>query len=155
MYAAAGAQATSSLSSGDAWDWSETLHRWALYAVLGTVIGGLTRMGPVGAPDERAERAAIRAALRTGRLPDGVGPDTWRALLAAEDRECRRARWAVLVLSQLIAVLVAVGAVVANDSAPGAWALALALAAFVVVPLRWLGDRLSRVRALLAQLGAA
>ena len=154
-YAAAGAQATRSLSSGDPWDWGETLFRWILYAVMGTVIGALTRLGPVGASDKRAERAALRTALRTGELPDGVGPDAWRALLAAEDREYRRARWAVLVLFQLIAVLVAAAAVVVNDSAPGVWALALTLAVLVVVPLGWLAGRRRRVRTLLAHLDTA
>ena len=135
-YAAAGAQATESLSSGEPWNWGGMLARWAGYAVLGAVLDGLTRSGVFLSPDQRDGRAVVAAALRTGELADGATPDAWRA---------------VLVLSQLVAV----AAVVENDSAPGLWALALALAAFVVVPLGWLGGRRRRVRALLAQLDAA
>ena len=148
LYAAAGAQATRSLSSGDPWDWGDTLYRWVLYTVLGAVVVGFTRSGVFGSPDQRARRAELRAALRTGELPAGADPDAWRPRLVAEEREFRRARWAVLALTQLVAVLVAAAAVVRNDNAPGVWALAVVLSVFVVVPLRWCTGRLRRLREL-------
>lgn len=148
LYAASGAQATSSLASGDPWDWAETLFRWALYAVLGGAVLGFTHSGVFGSPEQRARRAELRAALRTGELPAGADPDAWRPRLTAEAREFRQAGWAVLVLSQVVAVLVAAAAVVPNDSAPRVWALAVALSLFVVVPLRWCTGRLRRIRAL-------
>ena len=151
-YAAAGVEATLSLVSGDSWDWGEMLGRWALYAFMGAVINGLILSGIFLPSDERGRREVMAAAIRTGEIPDGARSDAWRSHLAGKDREFRQARWALVALSQLIAGVVAVAAVIQGDSATDLWALALVMSTFVVVPLRWLRVRMQRVQVLVAQL---
>jgi hypothetical protein len=93
----------------------------------------------------------VRDALATGELPEQRNPAAWHRALTEERREARQGRWAVGTLTSLTAVLVAGGA------AAGGWAvwlLAVALAAFGVVPFRWLTRRAARADELLARLAS-
>lgn len=149
-YAAAGAQAVESLTSQEPWDWVAMLVNWALYGVMAAVIALLVRAGSFVPADVREGRALVATAVRTGELPAGARSDVWLPLLAQEEREARRARRVTFLLSQVIAALVAVAALVADGSVPGVWALAGALAVFAVLPIGWLGRRARRAEGLRA-----
>lgn len=151
-YAGAGAQAADGLIARESWGWVEMLARGALYALMAALITWLRRSGLGLSQDQREGAAEVRAALASGALPVGARPGAWRRAVAHEVSELRRSRWIGGVLAMLIAALVAVAAVVANDNARPVWALAIVLAAFAVVPVRWLTRRADRAEALLARL---
>ena len=151
-YAAAGATASRSLLREEPWDWVRLLVNWALYAFLAVVVGRVVRSRLFLTYDDREARIALGEAIRTGELPAGAERDVWRARLAAEHRQFRRARWALPALTQLVALLVAAAALAADEEAAGVWALAVALSASVVVPLRWWRGRLRRVQELQVRL---
>jgi hypothetical protein len=152
-YAGAGAQAAMSLIHRDSWKWVEMLGSGATYALVAVMVAGMQRL--FLSRDERARRAMIQRALTAGELPSDAQPEPSRTTLAQTVGELRQVRWVTAALLLPIAGLVAAAAVVTNGNAPGVWVLAVALAAFVVVPLRWLSRRAERAEGLLARLDVA
>jgi peptidoglycan/LPS O-acetylase OafA/YrhL len=92
--------------------------------------------------------------VRSGSLPPDADADLWRRVLVAEVRQWNCLRWLAAVYAAVVAGLVGLAAVVANDNAWGVWAVAVTVAAVGLVAFRW-SDRRRRVaRRLLAELPA-
>ena len=92
------------------------------------------------------------AALENSALPPDPNPAAWRRALRESAGELDGWRWCWWVANALVAALVAVAAVVANDNAWTVWAVALAVAAQAVVVTRPATTKLRTIRRLLAQL---
>jgi hypothetical protein len=73
-------------------------------------------------------------------------------VLAAEVRQWNGLRWLAAVYAAVVASLVGLAAVVANDNAWGVWAVALIVAAVGLAAFRWSGRRLRTARRLQAEL---
>jgi hypothetical protein len=150
IYVGAVTQAVHGLFAGDRWSWAAMSAAAAAYGVAVALVPAMQRF--FGTRDVREGRALVRHALDEGRLPPDAWPVPWRAALIAAAEELRQARWTGAFLV-LIGGLVAAATVVANNSAPELWVLAVVLIGFAAVPVRWLTRRAQRAEALLAQLG--
>ena len=151
-YLAARQEAAVGLLRRAEWNWAEMAVYGGVCALGMAAVAGMQRVGWLPARGDRDCRAMLQTALETAQLPSGARPDAWHRLVRQEADEARQGRRLAAGLMGLVAVLVAVAAVVANDNAWTLWALAVALGAFVVVPVRALRRREERARALLARL---
>ena len=151
-YVGAGNQAIRSLIGRDPWNWLELLLHGGAWALGMGIVAVMLRAGWIPSWGDAEGRAMLRDALRTGELPPGARPEAWRRLLKQEVDETRQLRCLGVSLLALNAVLVAVAAAVVNDNAWTLWALAVALGALLVIPVRRLGVRAERAEALLARL---
>ncbi|MCW2703239.1 MAG: hypothetical protein JWQ37_1234 [Blastococcus sp.] len=155
-------QAVLGLVSGEPWNWAEMAVYVVGWAVLGPPAMWLvwkaadrsvrqqapaTLVGP-------ARRRFVAPAMRSGSLPADAEPELWRRVLTAEVRQWNGLRWLAAVYAAVVAVLIGVAAVIANDNAWGVWVLALIVAAVGLVAFRWSERRLRIARRLQAELPA-
>jgi hypothetical protein len=155
-------QAVRGLVGGEPWNWAETAVYVVGWAVLGppamwlawrTTDRSLRHQNPA-TPVGPARRRFVAPAMRSGSLPADAEPELWRRVLTAEIRQWNGLRWLAAVYAAVVAVLVGLTAVIANDNAWGVWALALIVAAVGLVAFRWSGRRLRTARRLQAELPA-
>jgi hypothetical protein len=153
-YAAACGEALAVLIRRTEWNWVEVGLHVGLGALGIAAAVGLQRAGWLPAWGDRDGRAMLQTALETGAVPAGARTDAWRRLLRQEADDARQGRWLAAAFMAPVAVLVAAAALVAKDGTWTLWALAVVLAGFTPIPVRWLARRQQRAEALLARLDA-
>lgn len=148
------------LLSRERWNWAEM----AVYALaVGLVMPWAWRLGWMAAergwvPQNpsaavRARRSKLVApALRAGSLPPDADPNEWRPALRTAAQESNGQRWLCVALAVLGGGLIGAAAVVANDNAPGVWAVAVLVAAEGMVGFRLWSARLRVAQRLHAQI---
>jgi hypothetical protein len=151
-------QAVLGLVSGEPWNWAEMAVYVVGWAVLGPPAMWLAwraadrslRQSPA-TPVGPARRRFVAPAMRSGALPADAEPELWRRVLTAEVRQWNGLRWLAAVYGAVVAALIGLAAVVANDNAWGVWALAVIVAAVSLAAFRWAGRRLRVARRLQAE----
>ncbi len=155
-------QAVRGLVGGEPWNWAEMAVYVVGWAVLGPPVMWLAwraadrslRQQSPATPVGPARRRFVAPAMQSGALPADADPELWRRVLTAEVRQWNGLRWLAAVYGAVLAVLIGLAAVIANDNASGVWALALIVAAVGLVAFRWAGRRLRVARRLQAELPA-
>ncbi len=153
-------QAVLGLVGGEPWNWAEMAVYVVGWAVLGPPAMWLAwraadpslRQQSPATPVGPARRRFVAPAMRSGSLPADADADVWRRVLAAEARQWNGLRWLAAVYGAVVASLIGLAAVVANDNAWGVWAVALIVAAVSLAAFRWSGRRLRIARRLQAEL---
>jgi hypothetical protein len=123
-------QAGVGLVSGEPWNWAGMAVYVVVWAVFGppamwlawTVVDRSLRQQSPSTPVGPARRRFVAPAMRSGVLPVDADPELWRRVLTAEVRQWNGLRWLAAVYAAVVASLVGLAAVVANDSA---WASGL------------------------------
>lgn len=147
-------QAVRGLVSEEPWNWAETAVYVVVWAVLGPPAMWLAwrttdrsfRHQRLATPVGSARRRFVAPAMRSGALPADAEPELWGRVLTAEVRQWNGLRWLAAVYAAVVAVLIGLAAVTANDNAWGVWLLALIVAGVGLVAFRWSGRRLRIAR---------
>lgn len=153
-------QAVRGLVSGEPWNWAGLAVHVVAWAVLGPpamwlalrAAGRSLRQQSPDSPVGPARWRFVAPAMRVGALPADAEPELWRRLLTAGVRQWNGLRWSAAVYGAVVAGLIAFAAGIANDNAPGAWALAIVVAAVGSAAFHWCGQRLRLARRLQAEL---
>ncbi|MGY1664840.1 hypothetical protein [Geodermatophilus sp. SYSU D00696] len=155
-------QAVRGLVGGEPWNWAEMAVYVVGWAVLGPPVMWLAwraadrslRQQSPATPVGPARRRFVAPATRSGALPADAEPELWRRVLAAEVRQWHGLRWLAAVYGAVVASLIGLAAVVANDNAWGVWAVATIVAVVSLAAVRWSGRRLRVAQRLQADLPA-